>query len=182
MLSTPSIALADAVFQMTGQSVAKCYQCGKCSAGCPLSGEMDLPPNQILRLIQYGDPALDAKAVECYSIWLCLSCHTCSARCPQGIDLPPVMDVLRQRSAGTGHVHTQARNIVAFHRSFLKSIRSHGRLFEVGTIASYKFRTGKFFQDLLLAPRILLKGKLGLLPHSVGDRKQVRRVFESTDQ
>ncbi len=182
MLSNLPKTLSETVFETTGQSVAKCYQCGKCSAGCPLSGEMDLPPNQILRLIQYGNPELDGKAVESYSIWLCLSCHTCSARCPQAIDLPSVMDVLRRRSVTTGRVHERAKNILAFHKSFLSSIRSHGRLFEVGTIASYKLRTGKFFQDLFLAPRILLKGKLGLLPHSVEDREQVRRVFRSTDE
>ena len=31
-----------------------CYQCGKCSAGCPMAEAMDLPPQQIMRLLQMG--------------------------------------------------------------------------------------------------------------------------------
>ena len=44
--------LADRVLEKTGVDVARCYQCGKCSAGCPLAAEMDFPPSQIMHLLQ----------------------------------------------------------------------------------------------------------------------------------
>lgn len=78
--------------EMSGQNVLSCYQCGKCSAGCPMSFAMDLLPNQIIRLVQLGlwDDILVSK-----TIWICASCFTCYARCPRGVDLSRVMEALR---------------------------------------------------------------------------------------
>ncbi|MDR3604234.1 MAG: 4Fe-4S dicluster domain-containing protein, partial [Syntrophaceae bacterium] len=35
--------------------INQCYQCGKCSAGCPVAPEMDLLPHQLVRLAVLGD-------------------------------------------------------------------------------------------------------------------------------
>ena len=80
------------VEDISGQNVLACYQCGKCSAGCPMVSLMDLLPNQIIRLVQLGqiDDVLNSK-----TIWLCASCFTCTARCPKGVDLAKVMEALR---------------------------------------------------------------------------------------
>ena len=80
------------VEDISGQKIYACYQCGKCSAGCPMSDDMDILPNQIIRLVQMGeDNVLDSK-----TIWLCASCFTCGVRCPRGIDISKVMEALRQ--------------------------------------------------------------------------------------
>ncbi|WP_052316104.1 4Fe-4S dicluster domain-containing protein [Desulfomonile tiedjei] len=65
--------------------INQCYQCGKCSAGCPMAPEMDILPHQLVRLAVLGN---HDRIVDSKSIWLCLSCHTCGARCPNGIDVP----------------------------------------------------------------------------------------------
>lgn len=80
------------VEEISGETLAHCYQCGKCSAGCPLEKEMGILPHQVIRLLQLGweETALDARA-----IWLCASCHTCAARCPRGVDLSCLMEALR---------------------------------------------------------------------------------------
>ena len=79
------------VEEISGEKLAACYQCGKCSAGCPLVSAMDILPNQAIRLAQLGaEEVLDFKA-----IWLCASCFTCAARCPKGVDLARVMEALR---------------------------------------------------------------------------------------
>ncbi|RPI25941.1 MAG: heterodisulfide reductase subunit C [Acidobacteria bacterium] len=178
--STVHNSLGEQIYQSTGQSVACCYQCGKCSAGCPLASETDYPPNQILRLLQFGDSTLDEKALRSLTIWQCLTCQTCSARCPQEVDLPKIMDFLRQESWRQGRAHPKARNIIAFHRSFLGSIRMTGRMFELGMIMDYKRRSLNFLQDLLLAPKLLFRGKLHFLPHRIDGAKQVRRLFDAT--
>ncbi len=81
------------VEELSGQNLLACYQCGKCSAGCPAISEMDILPNQIIRYAQLGmkDELLKSK-----SIWICASCFTCNARCPKGINIAEVIEALRQ--------------------------------------------------------------------------------------
>jgi heterodisulfide reductase subunit C len=81
------------VAEMSGQNLLACYQCGKCSAGCPVVSQMDILPNQIIRLAQLGlkDDLLESKA-----IWVCASCMTCNVRCPKGINIAEVIESLRQ--------------------------------------------------------------------------------------
>ena len=80
------------VEEISGQSLLTCNQCGKCSAGCPMSFAMDLLPNQIIRLAQLG---LEEDIVKSRTVWSCASCLTCSVRCPRGVDLGRVMEALR---------------------------------------------------------------------------------------
>jgi len=80
------------VEELSGQNILSCYQCGKCSAGCPNSFAMDLLPSQIIRLVQLG---LQDEIVNSKTIWLCASCLTCAVRCPRGVDLAKVFEALR---------------------------------------------------------------------------------------
>ena len=80
------------VVEVSGQNLNLCYQCGKCSAGCPMSFAMDLLPNQIVRLVQLG---LEEDIANSKTVWLCASCFTCTARCPKGVDLSRLMETLR---------------------------------------------------------------------------------------
>ena len=80
------------VEEISGQDLLSCYQCGKCSAGCPMVFAMDILPNQIIRLAQLG---LEEEIGKSKTIWLCASCITCGARCPRGVDLSKVMEALR---------------------------------------------------------------------------------------
>lgn len=171
--------LKDKVRKFTGESVAMCYQCGKCAAGCPLAEDMDYSPNQILRMLQLGMPELDEKILGSLTIWLCLTCETCFARCPKEVDLPVVMDFLRSESLRLGKVNPKAKDIIAFHKTFLDSIRLTGRLQEVGLIAGYKMRRMQhLLQDVNVAPRLFINGKLSLLPHNVKNREAIARMFE----
>ena len=81
------------VQELSGQNLLACYQCGKCSAGCPAVSQMDILPNQIIRYAQLGfkDDLLKSRA-----IWICASCMTCNSRCPKGINIAEVIEALRQ--------------------------------------------------------------------------------------
>ena len=80
------------VAEISGQNLKLCYQCGKCSAGCPMSFAMDLLPNEIMRLVQLG---LEEEIAKSKTIWFCASCLTCTVRCPKGVDISRVMEALR---------------------------------------------------------------------------------------
>ncbi len=161
----------------TGIDVRKCYQCGKCTAGCPMVPDMDYTPSQIMRLVQVGDR--DA-ALGSRTIWFCASCFTCSTRCPQEVKIAEVMDALREQALREKKAHPRARKVLAFLKSFLGSVRRTGRLHEVGMVMEYKTRARDFFSDVLLAPVMFLKGKLKLFGKPVKDRQAVARIFERT--
>jgi heterodisulfide reductase subunit C2 len=180
--ATHDPSLAGQIRQDTGESVADCYQCGKCSGGCPLADEMDFPPSQVLRLLQLGFPELDREVLGSLAIWLCLTCETCVTRCPKEVDLPRIMEHLREESRERGLVNPKAKDILAFHEAFLDQVKMTGRLFEVGLISEYKLKTLHLFQDVLVAPKLLKRGKLGFFPHKIADRAAVKRIFEKTMQ
>jgi heterodisulfide reductase subunit C len=172
--------LGGEVLEHTEVKVSHCYQCGKCSAGCPLSEEMDYPPSVILRMLQTGKPELEDRVLRSFTIWVCLTCEMCFARCPMSIDIPKMMDFLREKSLREKKVNRKAKEIIAFHKSFLDSIRYTGRLYEIGLFADYKARTFKILDDLVLAPKMLKRGKLNIIPELVKDRSGVASIFRKT--
>jgi len=80
------------VEELSGQNLMACYQCGKCSAGCPAISQMDILPNQIIRLAQLG---MKEELLASNAIWLCASCMTCNTRCPKGINIAEVIEAVR---------------------------------------------------------------------------------------
>jgi len=78
--------------EWSNQNIFACYQCGKCSAGCPLTDSMDNLPNQIMKLLQMGD---EETLLKSNTPWVCASCFTCSCRCPRGVRITEIMEALR---------------------------------------------------------------------------------------
>lgn len=168
------------VIQATGVNITECYQCGKCTAGCPLNEDMDIMPNQVLRMLQLELPGYEEKILKSMSIWLCLACDQCYSRCPQEVLLSKVMDFLRQEAIRQNIVNPNAKDILKFHESFLSSIEKHGKLHELGLTASYKLKTMNLMQDITVAPGMLSKGKLSLFPHKVKNQKAIQKIFNKT--
>ena len=167
-------SLLSRIREVTRLDPALCYQCGKCSAGCPMASEMDLKTNEIIRLLQ-----LDARErlLSSESIWMCLTCETCTTRCPNLFDPAAIIDALREIIV-MEHPDFIPRRIAAFHTAFLDQIRSHGRVFEFGLVASYKLRSGALFADVDSVPGMLARGKLALTPKRIKGLRELRRIFE----
>ncbi len=162
---------------LSGQRLATCYQCGNCSAGCPSAPIYDLQVNQIMRAAQLG---LKETILAAHSPWLCVSCSTCTARCPNNIDVAVVMDVMRHIAAREGRV--QERSVNAFWQSFLNMVRQFGRTYEMGVMVVYMLRTGRIFTDLDIAPKALLKQKLPFVPHRIEGKEHVAAIFKRYDE
>ena len=92
VISTENDEFMRKISELSGEIVTLCEQCGTCSGGCPMVGEMDVTPSQLIRMSQLGlRDVLDSK-----TIWLCASCYTCTIRCPRGLDVSKVAEALRQ--------------------------------------------------------------------------------------
>jgi heterodisulfide reductase subunit C len=143
---------------------------------------MDAPPTRLMRWLQLGDAD---RAVAAESIWDCVSCQTCSARCPQGVDCAAVLDALREIAFARGAVAPGRQRIVAFQGAFLDNIRRNGRLNELELTALYKLRAFRhdrriplLFKDAGLAPGLAKRGKLRLKGQRAADLGVVARIFQ----
>jgi len=161
--------LSSTVLDKIGQNVYRCYQCVRCSAGCPVAEQFDLAPNQVMRSLQLGDSSvLNSKA-----IWLCASCQTCTTRCPQNIDVTGVMDELRIEARKRG-ITSAVPDVTQFNWLFMLFVKWFGRVPELLFILTYKLLRGKPFADMGMGLRMLKKGKLKLLPHFARTPKKVK--------
>lgn len=171
-LNKPDLSFIRAVEDESGQVVSRCYQCGNCTAGCPMSFTFDFTVSRIMRLIQTGQrkAVLNSKAV-----WLCATCETCTQRCPNNIDVASVMDACRHMSRREGYGGVYA--VKAFFDSFVTTMGLHGRTHEIGLMAMFMGRTGRVWTDVELAPKMLPKGKMAILPHRIEGRKEVADIL-----
>jgi len=167
-------AFLDEVTRRSGTPVGACFQCHKCSSGCPVAPEMDLLSSQILRMIHLGekDAVLGSEA-----IWSCASCQACSTRCPMGIDIAGVMDTLRMMAVERQAALSDTR-VKSFNKAFLTSVRWQGRVFETGMMALYKLLSRDFFSDMDKVPKMLAKRKLSFWPKFARGAGEVRKVFK----
>jgi hypothetical protein len=69
------------------------------------------------------------------------------------------------------------KEVPLFHAAFLDSIRTHGRVHELGMMARYKMKTGKFFDDFQLGWKMFTRGKLKLLPSRIRGKKEITALF-----
>lgn len=166
------------VIREGGVDIRACYQCQKCSAGCPVVSAMDISPNQVIRQIQYGKRE---RVLGCRSIWICASCHTCSVRCPNDIDFAHVMDSLRHIALRSGVIAGE-QSIPVFHRAFLDSIKSAGRIHELSLILRFKVKTKDFLKDAALGWQMFRRGKIKLLPQGFRGGKEVREIFSAYEK
>jgi heterodisulfide reductase subunit C len=153
--------------------LSACYQCKKCSIGCPVAGMVASPPSEIIRRLQLG---AGDELLQSDLIWTCLSCDTCYARCPNEINFAGIIDALRAIALEKG-VAKPKGNAPLFNRRFLDTVKTYGRAYDLQMIATYKLGSGKLTDDVEKFPSMLKKGKMAVLPPSGADKKTVKRIF-----
>ncbi|MDP2919990.1 MAG: 4Fe-4S dicluster domain-containing protein [Dehalococcoidia bacterium] len=168
----------DTIKRLSGEDVSRCFQCGKCTAGCPVAIDMDVTPNQVMRLAQINGRE---RVLASSTIWLCLSCETCSTRCPADIDIAKVMDTLRKISVAEGYPSPEPA-ITGFHRLFLASVEKYGRLNELELSIKHNLAIMKPTKDIRLAVGLFSKGKINPFGGKVKDRERVKKIFAESQR
>lgn len=163
------------VRERSGQPVEKCYQCGKCTAGCPLASYMDIVPNQVMRMVQLG---MKEELLKCQTIWLCAYCSTCSIRCPRNVNLAEVMDCLRIMAKQVEMPTAGRSKLVAiFNDNFLSSIRKHGRFFEFGAMLGFNLKSRRPFKEAYTGLAMLKRGKMRFTVDRPKGLKEINNIF-----
>lgn len=175
---SPSGVLAARVRAGSGENPYACYQCKKCSTGCPVAASADVHPAQIMRAVQLGDEAM---SVESRFIWLCTGCETCTTRCPQGIDVASIMEELRMIARRDGRVREDApfaRTLDLNYRSFTR----WGRLYELELVVlDLLGRPRAALGYTGLGIRMMAKRKIRLLP-AIADRARMKRMARAAER
>jgi heterodisulfide reductase subunit C len=158
---------------LTGENVMLCYQCKKCTLGCPSAYAMKMKPHELMRAAQLG---LVEEIYWSGTIWTCLSCETCNTRCPQDINIIRVIDGLREVSKKLDYYNPYPV-IPAMHRIFMALVKRFGKVYELGLALMINLRMMTPFKDIDMASPMLLKGKLKPLPHRSHGAKELRQVM-----
>ncbi len=158
--------------QEAGTQVSLCYQCGKCSAGCPAAFAMDYSPREIIRLLQLN---MAETALNANSIWVCATCETCSERCPRGVDPASLMDTLRREALRQGKKGDN--KVAAFNEAFLRTVKLFGRTYEAGILLQHNAMTMQPFKDAGLGLPMVKRGKIHILPDKIKGTGEMQKIF-----
>lgn len=166
--------------EVSGEKVYLCFQCEKCTNGCPVSSHMDIAPHKLMRLIHLG---LREEVLHSDTIWLCASCETCTTRCPNGIDIAAVMDALRQLCLQEG-IPASQYSVPIFHSAFLSSVKRHGRVQETEMALTYSVESygwGEFLKQTGMGFGMFIRGKLKLKPSRIRAIREIRDIFRKVE-
>jgi len=160
---------------MTGIAVSECYQCFRCTNGCPAARDMDIVPHEMIGCIISGERG---RVLSSASLWACLQCAVCSIRCPNGIDIARVFAVLRRLSVESGMAADM--DVHDFDSLMVDSIARHGRMYELGTVIRYRLSRGEYLKEYHAGIGMVRKRRIGLFPHNAADRKGIRSIIKKT--
>jgi heterodisulfide reductase subunit C len=164
----------DRVEKLSHSNLSRCWHCLCCSGGCPFSEDMDVLPNAVIRMIQFG---MKEQVLNSSTIWLCVGCNTCSMECPNAVDMAAIMDALRQIAILENNKIAEP-GVLSFHNAVVDSIHRYGRTHKLEIMMRYKLSEKDLFSDIDLGLKMLSKRKLDLLPSKVKDKKSIQALFE----
>jgi heterodisulfide reductase subunit C len=174
---TISPLLAENIGSGCGENAYKCYQCKRCTSGCPVAPYSEMHPATIMRAVQLGQ--LDMVFDDRF-IWLCTGCETCTARCPQGIDIAAIMDELKIMARRDGRIPAGTPSAAMLKLNYDSFVR-WGRMWEVELIARDVLKRPSSVKSWLsLGPRMMLKGKINPTLKR-GDTLAMKRMVQTAD-
>ena len=179
---TPDFHFLEHVETTGPYQVSACYQCRKCTNGCPVTFAMDLYPDEVIRLVLIGQRET---VLSCDTIWVCAACETCTTRCPNDVKIAELMDCLKEMAVESG-VPSPQPQILTLHASFLNDVKRWGRVFETTFLPDYLIRSGALLRkwqngtwraEMRLSWQMTRKKRFPLLPKTIKGKKEVRQIL-----
>ncbi len=179
---TPGYEFTEEVEKGGSFKVEVCFQCRKCTTGCPVAFAMDLFPDEVIRMVILGQRE---KVLSCQTIWICSACETCTTRCPNEVKIAELMDHLKEMAIRE-NVPCPKPQVLSFHKIFLKNIEKRGRIFESTLLPAYLLRSGQLLKrwkdgtwlaELGLGWKLFSKGRMPLWPHKNKGKKEISKIL-----
>lgn len=159
-----------------------CFQCRKCTNGCPVTFAMDLYPDEVIRMVLLGQRET---ILRCHTIWVCAACETCTTRCPNEVKIAELMDCLKEMAL-QDDIPCPQPQILSLHETFLNNLKKRGRVFEGTLLPNYMLRSGEFWRrwnegtwldEIKLGWQMIYKGRLAHFPKTIKGKKEIRAIL-----
>jgi heterodisulfide reductase subunit C len=183
----PSYQLLEQIEAAGPFQAGACFQCRKCTNGCPVTFAMDLYPDEVIRMVVLGQRET---VLGCRTIWICAACETCTTRCPNEVKIAELMDCLKEMAVQEGKPSPQPQ-ILKLHETFLNNIEKWGRLYETTLLPSYLLKSGELKQkwnagtwrdEIKLGLQMISKGRFPLFPKRIEGKREVRTILAQRKQ
>jgi len=159
-----------------------CFQCKKCTNGCPVTFAMDIYPDEVVRRVILGQRE---SVLRCNTIWVCAGCATCTTRCPNQVKIAELMDCLKEMAL-KANIPCPQPQILSLHENFLNNIKNRGRVAETAFLTTYmiqsgqlaqKIKDGTWFAEAKKGWELFSKGRSPLFVPKTKEREAVRRML-----
>ena len=158
-----------------GERIARCIQCGTCTASCPVAYVMDISPRMVIALFRAGEIE---KVLRSRTIWICASCYMCTTRCPQAIKITDILYALKRTAMERG-LYPDRFPVYILSRAFVDNVNRYGRNHEILLLTRYYLRRNPFELLRLMPLGISMwrKGRVSLLPSKIKGIKTIRQIL-----
>lgn len=162
-----------------GEHWRDCFQCGTCSAVCPLVDYMDHNPRHLIAMVRAGR---DDDILRSRSIWVCTSCYACTVACPKQVPITDSIYALK-RKAMRDDVYPRRFPTPVMARQFVRSVDKWGRSTESRISLSFYMRTdpSQLLRHAVLGMRLLRLGRMSLRRERVRAPAQIRKMFDALE-
>lgn len=159
-----------------GEAITTCIQCGSCTSTCPV--ELLEPKLNIRRILAGVRLGLRSEVLSDESLWFCVRCFRCVARCPKNVSPGDIVEALRHLALKEGMQGTGPRHT----RAFVDSVRSGGRIHEARVLLDTEGWAG-VLREGLLPLRMAMKGKLPSLRHRpLASSEEVKLLLQISEE
>jgi quinone-modifying oxidoreductase, subunit QmoC len=163
-----------------GEKFKTCIQCGTCSATCPVSHFMDYTPRKIIAMVRAG---FKEEVLRSFTIWICASCHSCTADCPREIKITDVMYALKQLAIKEG-IYPKRFPIPVMAKEFYRIVERQGRNSEGRLMINIAMKTNplRLLRYAKVGLKLFRTGRASLHEEGIQNKGELKALLQAVDR